>query len=276
MTYLPYSGVNIHYEIAGMGRPLLYLHGWNGSIKSFKDNLSHTLVNDHQLIMVDLPGFGKSDYLPLTFAVVSKIIEQILTEHDIDRVRIVGFCMGGAFALDFSIRYPHRLHSLVLMETSFQFPWIMYPILLPGIGEKILRFFLFTPTGVHLTKQFLLLSAHHYKENFYAQFQSADLKISRAYAKMLFSYSRAGHEERISRIQAQTQIIIGKHTSWSIRTSAQKLKRLIKNSELLILEKCRHFPIEENRSELLQNLQTDMYPHSLQKRPELELQLLSS
>lgn len=254
MPCLTYNESRIYYEITGTGSPLLYLHGWNGSMKSFKDCLSHELKKDCQLIMLDLPGFGRSEYTPLSFAAVSEIIEQILARHDIDRVQLMGFCMGGAFALDFTIRYPDRIGSMVLVETSYPFPWIMLPILLPTLGKRILQFFLFHPLGIRMTKQYLLLSNHTYREEFYAQFQNVAPDISRAYTRVLFAYSRVGHHERISTIVAKTTIIIGEHTSWSIRSSAKRLKGLIENSEIILLENSRHFPIEENSIGLIRSL----------------------
>lgn len=254
MPYSLYRDSRVFYEITGGSRPLLYLHGWNGSMKSFKDCLSHELKKDFQLIMLDLPGFGRSEPIPLSFAAVSEIIDQILTRNGIDRVRLMGFCMGGAFALDFAIRYPHRVASMILVETSFHFPWIMLPVLLPGFGRLILRFFLLHPIGAGLARHYLLLSGHRYREEFYPQFQKVDPKISLAYMKLLFAYSRVGHNERIGTIRANTKIIIGKYTSRSIRGSAKMLGRLIKNSKILLLENCRHFPLEENSAGLMRSL----------------------
>lgn len=276
MPYLTYNDSKVYYEITGAGMPLLYLHGWNGSMRSFKDCLSPELEKGCQVIMIDLPGFGRSTYIPLSFAAISEIIECVLTQHDIEKVIIMGFCMGGAFALDFTIRYPDRVLSMVLVETSFEFPWVMSPILLPAIGKQILRFFLFNPVGIHLTKQHLLLPDHRYREAFYAQFQNVDLNISHDYTRLLFAYSRAGHQERISCIRANTKIIIGKHTSWSIRSSAKKLGRLIENSEIIFLENSRHFPIEENSADLIRNLQSREYPKLLPGTSPLQRQRVSS
>ena len=254
MSYLNYHGSQIYYEIAGNGDPLLYLHGWNGSIKSFKDCLSHELKQECQLVMIDLPGFGKSGYFPLSFVAVSEIIEKILLLHDIDKVNLMGFCMGGAFALDFTIRSPHRVRLLVLVETSFQFPGIMYPLLIPKAGKSILRFFLFHPVGIRLIKHYLFMSDHQYRKEFYRQFQTVDPEISLAYAKTLFGYSDCKHQSRIKGIQAETKIVIGEHTRWSIRASAARLKKLIANSEIFRIKQTRHFPIEENSTSLLHNL----------------------
>lgn len=254
MSYLNYNGFQVYYEIAGNGKPLLFLHGWNGSIKSFKDCLSHELRQDCQLIMVDLPGFGKSDFFPLSFGAIAEIIEKVLTAHKIDRVSLMGFCMGGAFALDFTIRFPCRVEQLILVETSFQYPWIMYPLLIPKVGKRILRFFLLNPFGIFLTKQYLLMADHPYRDEFYSQFQTVDPVISHAYAKLLFEYSTSDQQSRIHRIQTETKILIGEYTRWSIYSAAARMGKLITNSEVLRIKRTKHFPIEENSSSLIHNL----------------------
>lgn len=251
MAYLCYQGSQVYYEIVGKGAPLLYLHGWNGSMKSFKECLSNDLQKERQLIMLDLPGFGKSEYFPFSFRSISNLIEKLLRLHNLDKIQVMGFCMGGAFALDFTIRFPDRVDVLVLVETSFTFPVLMYPVLFPLAGKMLLRFFLFNPLGIQLTKQYLLLADYQYRDEFYCQFQAVDPDVSHAYTKQLFSYSGFENKERITGIQAKTKILIGEHTRWSIRSSARKLKELITDSEIVLIKQARHFPIEENRNAMI-------------------------
>lgn len=276
MPYLSYNNSKIYYEINGEGFPLLYLHGWNGSTKSFRECLSEELAKDSLVIMLDLPGFGKSGYFPLSFAAVSEIVNQVLIRHHIESVRIMGFCMGGAFALDFTIRYPQRVKSMILLETSFQFPWIMSPILIPAVGKHILQFFLLHPLGIHLTKKYLLLSDYQYRKDFFVQFQNVDPNISYAYARLLYKYSKIGHHRRIGGIQSNTKIIIGEHTSKAISSSAKRLAQLLRNSEISILENARHFPIEENSAGLIHRLRTflrqNYLPEPVQPSTEYRVQ----
>lgn len=272
MPYLSYNDSKVYYLIKGKGFPLFYLHGWNGSTKSFRECLSHELSRDNQLVMLDLPGFGRSEYFPISFAAVSEIVERILTRHDINQVRLMGFCMGGAFALDFTIRYPHRVKTMILVETSFQFPWLMLPILIPVIGKQILQFFLFHQLGIGLTKSYLLLSDHSYRQEFFAQFQNVDSNISHAYTKLLYAYSKIGHQQRIRGIEANTKIIIGEHTSKVIRFSAKRLGQLIENSEISQLEKSAHFPIEENSAGLIRHLRYCQRPEYITELAQPSIQ----
>ena len=48
-----------HYEIVGKGKLVLLLHGWGDSSKGFRE-LAKELSNKHQVLSVDLPGFGES------------------------------------------------------------------------------------------------------------------------------------------------------------------------------------------------------------------------
>jgi pimeloyl-ACP methyl ester carboxylesterase len=49
----------INYEIKGSGQSVLILHGWNDSLSTLQQYLGE-IAADHQIILVDLPGFGKS------------------------------------------------------------------------------------------------------------------------------------------------------------------------------------------------------------------------
>jgi pimeloyl-ACP methyl ester carboxylesterase len=53
------TGVQTHYQQIGTGTPLILLHGWGGSWESWHPIITQ-LSNDFQLIIPDLPAFGKS------------------------------------------------------------------------------------------------------------------------------------------------------------------------------------------------------------------------
>jgi len=49
----------INYEVNGLGRPVLVLHGWADNIKGLTQ-LRNDLASEFQVIALDLPGFGGS------------------------------------------------------------------------------------------------------------------------------------------------------------------------------------------------------------------------
>lgn len=54
------NGLNIYYETEGEGKPMVFLHGWGGSTKSFEVFYNH-YSKGFKVINLDLPGFGTSE-----------------------------------------------------------------------------------------------------------------------------------------------------------------------------------------------------------------------
>ena len=52
--------------------------------------------------------------------------------ENIKSCTIVGYCLGGAFALDFAIRNPYFIERLILIETMIYLPKWLWLTLLPG------------------------------------------------------------------------------------------------------------------------------------------------
>ena len=57
-----YNDININYKDFGNkeGTPIVYLHGWGQNIEMMEP-IAKPFEKTHHLIIIDLPGFGKSD-----------------------------------------------------------------------------------------------------------------------------------------------------------------------------------------------------------------------
>ncbi|GAC1414310.1 MAG: alpha/beta hydrolase [Candidatus Doudnabacteria bacterium] len=93
--------VKLHVEdTGGEGRPVILIHGWPLSGKSWKKQISDLKEAGYRVITYDRRGFGESDkptsgYDYDTFA---EDLSGIITELELDDVTIVGFSMGGGEA----------------------------------------------------------------------------------------------------------------------------------------------------------------------------------
>lgn len=116
-----HDGVTYHVHISGEGEPIVLLHGFTGSHTSWSD-ITHSLQKNYQVIAIDLLGHGLSD-IPLeparyTIEEVQRDLHYILTELNLECVRLVGYSMGGRVALSFAIRYPKHVKQLILESSS--------------------------------------------------------------------------------------------------------------------------------------------------------------
>jgi pimeloyl-ACP methyl ester carboxylesterase len=109
----------ISYSVYGKGKPVMLVHGfaedstiWENQVSRFKE--------DFQLIVPDLPGSGKSDFIPEVFSMDdhAELLEEILNEENLEAADIVGHSMGGYIALAFAEKYPERMTGLSLFHST--------------------------------------------------------------------------------------------------------------------------------------------------------------
>ena len=63
------NGTEIHYRIDGKGESrVLLLHGWGCDMKLMQP-VADALGTDHQILLVDFPGHGKSGRPPVPWGV---------------------------------------------------------------------------------------------------------------------------------------------------------------------------------------------------------------
>jgi 4,5:9,10-diseco-3-hydroxy-5,9,17-trioxoandrosta-1(10),2-diene-4-oate hydrolase len=114
--------MHLHYEEAGTdkGTPVVMLHG-GGPGASGRSNFGRNLpvfAERFRTLLVDQPGFGKSDKPEITgsyFTFAADALAGLLDELGIDHVHLVGNSLGGGTAVRFSLKYPERAGRLVLM-----------------------------------------------------------------------------------------------------------------------------------------------------------------
>jgi 4,5:9,10-diseco-3-hydroxy-5,9,17-trioxoandrosta-1(10),2-diene-4-oate hydrolase len=102
------------------GLPVVMLHGGGpgaSAWSNFGANLP-VFAARFRTLLVDQPGFGRSDKPPVTgnyFTFAADAVAGLLDELGIDRVHLVGNSLGGGTAVRFALRFPERADRLVLM-----------------------------------------------------------------------------------------------------------------------------------------------------------------
>jgi pimeloyl-ACP methyl ester carboxylesterase len=111
--------INLYYEIHGDGEPLLLIMGY-GSNCGHWFVIRDRLAKEHQLIMFDNRGTGRSDKpdIPYTSEMMTGDITGLLDAIGIGATNVFGVSMGGMIAQEFVLNYPQRVKKLVLGCTS--------------------------------------------------------------------------------------------------------------------------------------------------------------
>ncbi len=109
----------IYFEEYGSGRPLVLLHGFTESLKIWYD-YKETLSKNFRLILIDLPGHGKSSVIEETHSMdlMADGVKAVLDHLNIPTSVIVGHSMGGYVSLAFARKHSRMLKGLGLFHST--------------------------------------------------------------------------------------------------------------------------------------------------------------
>jgi len=109
----------IYYTISGTGFPLVLLHGFLLSPSIWAEILPK-LSEKNQVIVIDLPGHGKSETIAKvqTMELMAALVNSILEENNIEKANFMGHSMGGYISLAFAEMYPDKIEKIVLLNSS--------------------------------------------------------------------------------------------------------------------------------------------------------------
>jgi len=126
--YALIAGKQLRYEVMGSGlpagrqdEPILLVHGWGGSSESLAP-LGKQLSQKHKVILLDLPGFGKSDLPDPSWGVeeYSDVIVELLKVLKVHKVNYFGHSFGGGLGIYLAATKPDFIKSLILCNSSYK------------------------------------------------------------------------------------------------------------------------------------------------------------
>jgi 3-oxoadipate enol-lactonase len=113
-AFIDIGGVKLHYEVAGRGQPLVFVHG-NGVDMSMWDEQFEEFAKSFRVIRFDLRDHGKSDSHVGPFSLAADL-HGLLRALDVNKAHVVGFSLGVSVALDFALEHPEVVDRLVLID----------------------------------------------------------------------------------------------------------------------------------------------------------------
>lgn len=123
MPYVESDGVKIYYEVEGEGVPLMLHHGAHGSLNGFRRRgYTEELSKEHQLILIDARGHGRSDkpHQPEAYRLKLFVNDAVavLDELGVEKPHFLGYSMGGLVGLGIGVYSPDRFRSLIIGGTG--------------------------------------------------------------------------------------------------------------------------------------------------------------
>lgn len=139
--YVDAAGVRVHYHEAGEGPVLLLVHGgapgaygWG----NFGQNLD-ALSQHFRTIIVDLPGYGRSDKPDVTGDRNSFYAETFIAMLDtlgISSASVCGLATGGGAGIMMAVSHPDRVDRLILVSSMGGLPTFSPS---PTEGQKVIQ-----------------------------------------------------------------------------------------------------------------------------------------
>lgn len=256
------GGVRTRYVRTGAPShpPVVLIHGIASSLSTWRD-IVLPLSRDHDVIALDLPGFGGSG-IPesLSAEAYPGIVIGLLDRLQVPRAAIVGHSMGGAVALLLAANSPERVARLVLIDAAGLDlspggqPFLVRAAARPSVEWFLGRFPMrraLVRAGLRQVFDDDRRVTTERVEDYFAPL--ARPGTAHAFASLVRSAERIAPllPAAVPRVRVPTLVVWGRNDTWIPVAHAQRLAELIPGARSLVLEGCGHIPHEERPEEVL-------------------------
>ena len=245
--------LQIHYNDIGQGpQTVVMLHGSGPGATgwaNFHRNIQPLVDAGYRVILMDCPGWGKSDSIVCTGSrsdLNARVLDRLLESLGLEQVHILGNSMGGHSAVALALQQPQRVDKLVLMGggTGGVSPYAP----MPTEGIKLLQGLYRDPSIENLKKMMAVFV-----------FDSSDLTEELFQTRLDNMLGRRDHLEnfvksleanprqfpdfgpRLGSIQSPTLIIWGRNDRFVPMDTGLRLVAGIPQSELHVFNQCGHW-----------------------------------
>jgi len=232
------DGLSIRYAQVGVsnGIPIFLTAPWPESIYSFHRLVTH-LAEEHQLLLVDLPGFGlsQSRFDIMSPEAMGDFIIRLLSNFGIRRTHAIALDVGTPAILFTASKQPELFESLIIGGGAMR----------PDLADGPLKELIFSPTGSLATigadgvksylEQAAVLTPAPIIEDFRAASSGRRLEDATQYVRGYIQDSPK-LEPLLSKIKTPTLIIAGKNDKIVPPVNGKFLAERLPNNRNILLE----------------------------------------
>lgn len=246
-----YKHAQFHYTKAGNGcKTLLAFHGFGQTNADFQP-VTERLSNTYTVFAFDLFFHGKSQWPPATEVLTKVFWQELLTaflaEQQIERFSLMGFSLGGKFALATLESFPAQIDELILIapdgiKTSFWYSLATYP----GWARRFFRQTVISPSvfrrladtlrAVRLADKSLVKFARR-------QMETRAQRLQVYYAWTVFrelSFNSNQLARLINEKQIPVTVFLGRYDRIITQPNLQRLLRQLPSCRVILLESGHH------------------------------------
>ncbi len=247
------NGIEIYYEVAGSGKPLLLIAGLGYGLWMWH-KMVPGLAEHFQVVAFDNRGAGQTDKPdgPYTVQMLAADTAGLLDELGIAHAAVMGHSMGGFVAQELTLSRPDLVDRLILSSTNFGGPHHV-PVTPEALAVMLDR----SGDPIELVRRGIAVAAAPGFAEAHPEIVQelvayrltnpvppAQYQAQVAVGMGLMS-EEACFEHRLKDVRVPTLILFGEHDKVVPPANADLLAREIPDSRIVILPNAGHiFPIE--------------------------------
>jgi pimeloyl-ACP methyl ester carboxylesterase len=252
------DGHRLRYVRAGSGPAVVLVHGFASSLYTWKDVIP-ALASGHDVVALDLPGFGQSDQpADLSFEDFPRAVLGLMDRLAIGKAALVGNSMGGATAAIVAAEEPERVDALVLIDAAgfnlgpSERPR-MVSFAMSRVGSLLARL-----PGKRLVVEASLRQVFHDSSHItperLSEYLAAASRPGTFPAIRSLGASSADRQavvtQSLPRIRARALVLWGDDDRWIPIAHADRFVAAIPGARKVVIPSCGHVPQEEKPEEV--------------------------
>ena len=245
MPTLRSNGIDLYYETAGQGEPLLLLHGLGSRSEDWQLQVP-AFAQRYRVVAADMRGHGRTSKPPGPYSVpmMAADVLGLLDGLGLAAAHVVGLSMGGMIAFQMAVDQPERVRSLVIVNSGPELVARTFGERL-RVWQRLALARLFPPAR---TAQFLgprlfpKAEQAELREMFIAHWAQNDPRAYRAAMRALIGWSVL---DRVGTLRCPTLIISGDR-DYTPASYKERYTALIPDARLVVIEDSGHAtPIDQ-------------------------------
>jgi len=252
--------------------PVVFIHGFGGSMYSWRKTLPSIAGGGYRVIAFDNRGFGFSERPAHGYsnAAYARLVVALLDSLHISSAVLVGHSMGGAIAAEVALAHPDRVRGLVLIDAAgygVRWPGVLKAARAQPVGAIVTRFRSRRVTARILRSTYADPSkvTEEDVDQYYAPVSESD--YGRALRGVLREFRFDTLVGRLGSLQTPTLVIWGDADRWIPLRDGSRLARDLPRGAFVVLPRTGHAAVDESADDV-NRLLLDFLKVGLTRIPE--------
>lgn len=254
-SYLDIGDHDLYYEVIGNGMPIIFAHGMGGNYLSWWQQVPYFSQN-YQCITFSHQSYFPSKKISNRVNTIefSNDLAALIEHLKLKKVILVGQSMGGWTVVNYAVRFPARIHAMILASTTgplthLSIEGLMKDFLRTGRAELISR-------NIHPGAGMRMAEEQQHLHFLFQEIDSLNIHVDKEKIKSALINSRSLPVEQFAKLLIPTLFISGEEDVVVNPKALSILAKLIPNSKLHSAPKAGHSVYFE-RAEIFNSLVRD-------------------